>query len=127
MKRPVVTIDSLNLTACDLIKIDCDGPELAILQGAEATIARCRPVIYCENDKPEKYPDLMPWLIRHEYRLYQHYAPLYDEDNFRKNKVNVFGNIVSAMLLCVPQERKDVHPLEWGIAGLSRVRQKKAS
>jgi hypothetical protein len=103
-----ISIDSLGLGTCHLIKVDVDGQELEILQGAEETIARCRPIIYVENDKPEEYPDLMPWLDRHGYRMYQHYAPLFNPHNFRSNPVNVFGGIVSAMILAVPTERKDL-------------------
>jgi FkbM family methyltransferase len=114
-----ITVDSLELKRCDLIKIDVDGQELNILKGAEETIGRCRPFLYVENDKPEQYPDLIPWIHSHDYRIYQHFAPLYNPDNFRANPVNVFGKLVSAMILCVPNERKDVHPGEWG---LSRIK-----
>ena len=113
------TVDSMGLTWLNLLKIDVDGQELEILQGAEETIARYRPLIYVENDKPESYPDLLPWLQRHGYRLYQHAAPLYNENNARGYRVNVLGSLVSAMLLCVPNERHDLHPGEWG---LQRIR-----
>lgn len=102
------SLDHWNIERCDLIKIDVDGQELEILQGAEQTIARCRPVLYVENDKPERYPDLLPWILARGYRIYQHMAPLYNPDNFRGNKVNVFGGLVSAMVLCIPNERKDL-------------------
>ncbi len=88
-----------------LIKIDVDGQELEILQGAERTIERARPFLYVENDKPASYPDLIPWIQRHGYRIHQHFAPLYNPKNFRGNAVNVFGKVVSAMLFCVPEER----------------------
>jgi FkbM family methyltransferase len=120
-----VTIDSLPLMDCRLIKIDVDGQELEILQGAEQTIAKYRPLLYVENDKPNAYPDLGDWLDQHGYRLYQHYAPLYNPQNVRSNPVNVFGGTVSAMILGVPTERKDLHPVEWNL-GLSRIRVKKA-
>ena len=100
-----ITVDSLALPRLDLLKIDVDGQELEILQGAEETVARTRPLIYVENDKPARYPDLLPWLIRHGYKVWQHFAPLYNPENFAGYKANVFGKIVSAMLLCVPQER----------------------
>lgn len=114
-----ITVDSLNLERLDLVKIDVDGQEHEILKGADETIARCRPLIYVEYDKPEKYPDMLPWLIERGYRLYQHMAPLYSQNNFRGNKVNVFGGIVSAMILAVPSERKGMHPTEWGLSKLA--------
>lgn len=53
---PVMTIDSLNLETCDFIQLDVEGYEWHALKGAEATIARCRPVIQVElRDFTEKY------------------------------------------------------------------------
>jgi hypothetical protein len=105
----------------DFIKIDTDGSEMAVLRGAKDTIMRCRPVLYVEFDRPEQYPDMLPWLDAHGYRIYMHNARLFNPQNFAKNHVNVFGNLVSKMLLCIPQERKD-RPGEWGIDGISRVK-----
>jgi FkbM family methyltransferase len=45
---PVTTIDSLGLDRCDLIKIDVEGSQLAVLDGATATLARCRPLVWVE-------------------------------------------------------------------------------
>jgi len=107
----------------DFLKLDCEGSELAVLQGAEQTIARCRPLLYVENDRADKSEALVSWIHAHGYRMYQHHAPLYNPENFRGNKVNVFGNIVSAMLFCVPNERKDLRPTEWGMERVRVVRQ----
>ncbi len=98
-----------------LIKIDVDGQEHDILKGAEKTIERCRPLLYVEYDKIECYPDMIPWIQARGYRIYQHVAPLFNPANFAGNPVNVFGSLVSSMLLCVPQERKDLRPSEWGL------------
>jgi hypothetical protein len=104
--------------------VDVDGQELDILRGAEQAIARHRPILYVENDKPEDYPDLVPWLHQHNYRLYQHHAPLYNPQNFRGNPVNVFGGIVSAMILAIPQERHELR-IDTIPAPLTRMRWKK--
>ena len=46
---PVITIDSLNLPACDLIALDVEGAELIALQGAEATVKAFKPTIITED------------------------------------------------------------------------------
>lgn len=111
------SIDSLSLSSCALVKVDVDGPEHEILKGAEKTIDRFRPVIYVEYDKPDEYPEMLDWLLAKGYRIYQHNAPLFNPKNFRGNPVNVFGKIVSVMMLCIPDERKDMR-----FPGLARVR-----
>jgi FkbM family methyltransferase len=102
------TLDCFQLQCLDFLKADCEGHELDVLKGAEQTIARCRPLIYVENDREGSTQALGLWLTEHNYRLYQHHIPLYNPNNFRNNPVNVFGGIVSAMILAVPTERKDL-------------------
>ncbi len=46
-----LTIDSLGLSRLDFLKIDVEGMELEVLQGASATLAACRPVIVAEHIK----------------------------------------------------------------------------
>lgn len=48
---PVIAVDDLQLEACDLLKVDVEGYEDQVLRGAEATIAKHRPVIVMETDK----------------------------------------------------------------------------
>jgi len=53
---PLVTIDSLALPSCHLIKVDVEGMELDVLEGASSTLRQFRPLLYVENDQPEKSP-----------------------------------------------------------------------
>lgn len=46
---PMVTLDSLELTNVDLIKLDCEGFEENVLRGAIATINAWRPVVIVEQ------------------------------------------------------------------------------
>ena len=46
------TLDSFKLRRIDFLKIDCEGYELFVLQGAAQTLLRCKPVIIVEQ-KPE--------------------------------------------------------------------------
>lgn len=72
---PMHTLDSFDLQEVDLVKIDAEGFELFILRGAEATIARWKPVI-CVEQKPGhavKYglgdTDAVPFLKSLGYRV----------------------------------------------------------
>lgn len=46
---PMLTVDSLNLNACDFIQFDLEGYELYALMGAVNTIRQFKPVISCER------------------------------------------------------------------------------
>lgn len=46
----MVTIDCLNLTECDLIKIDVEGCEKMVIAGATNTIKKYKPVIFYESN-----------------------------------------------------------------------------
>jgi Methyltransferase FkbM domain len=50
----MVTLDSLNLSRCDLIKIDVEGMELKVLEGASVTIRQHHPIIHAEFIKTDK-------------------------------------------------------------------------
>jgi len=96
---PVMTVDSLRLPACQMLKIDVEGMEGEVIAGADETIRRCRPVIYVENDRVEKSAALIGQLLGLDYRLYWHLPPLYNPQNYFAAAENVFGTIVSANML----------------------------
>ena len=45
-----VTVDSLGLETCGLLKLDLEGAEYDALLGATATVQRCKPVLIVELD-----------------------------------------------------------------------------
>ena len=47
---PVITIDSMQLDACDFIKLDCEGDEVAALHGATETIKKFKPTMCIESN-----------------------------------------------------------------------------
>lgn len=66
---PAITLDSLNLARLDFIKIDVEGMELEVLQGASASIDRHRPILVIETIKSDK-AKLDAWLTQRDYRIF---------------------------------------------------------
>lgn len=54
IRIPVRTLDSFDLGAVDLIKIDTEGYELPVLRGGRKTIGREKPQLYIEIHMPEQ-------------------------------------------------------------------------
>lgn len=110
---PATTIDALEVPRCRLLKIDVEGMETAVIEGARATIARCRPVLYVENDREQHAAALIALLRSLGYRLWWHCPPLFNPQNFNAAGDDIFGNIVSRNMLCLPEEhRADMHGFE---------------
>lgn len=99
----LVSIDSLKLPHCAFIKIDAEGQEPAVIAGAGETIARCKPVLYVENDRRHQSPDLIRQLLDLDYVLYWHLPPLFVPDNFYGNRTNLWPGTVSIDMLCMPK------------------------
>ena len=130
---PVERIDDLELPRLDLIKADVEGMEAAVLRGAAATIARCRPLLYVENDRVDRSSELIRTIRAMGYRLWWHLPTLFGPENFRANPENVFGSTASANMLCLPEEVRMEGWLEpvlsdedTGYAALARIRAAKA-
>jgi FkbM family methyltransferase len=100
---PLVRLDDLRLSRCKLLKVDVEGMELAVLQGAAATIRAIRPVLYVENDRPASSAALVKFIDSLGYDAYWHRPPLFNPNNFFGNAQNVFPNIVSINMVCVPK------------------------
>jgi|AP12_2_1047962.scaffolds.fasta_scaffold23849_1 FkbM family methyltransferase len=114
---PVMTIDALALERCDFIKIDVEGMEQAVIGGARSTLERLAPTLYVENDRREHAQALVDLLKSLGYALFWHLPPYYNPDNFNGIAENVFGDIMSRNMLCVPVG----HPLPSAAAGLAAI------
>jgi FkbM family methyltransferase len=88
------------------IKIDVEGYEREVLEGAKTIIMKDRPLLYVENDREEKSAELVGWLLDHGYRCFWHRSPLFYPGNFRGQSTNIFGNIHSHNMVCFPEETK---------------------
>jgi FkbM family methyltransferase len=51
LQIPMIALDSLNLQRLDLLKVDVEGMEMEVLEGAVETIKRCQPQVFIETLK----------------------------------------------------------------------------
>lgn len=113
---PLVRLDDLVPAATvGFLKVDVEGQELAVLEGAAGLIDRSRPVLYVENDRVESSPALIAWLLARHYELWWHVPPLFNPANFYGVAENLYGDIHSYNMLCLPEA--NVHLLH----GMARI------
>ncbi len=101
---PVVSIDQLQLSRCEFIKIDVEGMEEQVVRGARETLERLKPLLYVENDREEKSASLIRCLQENGYKLYWHTPRMFNPGNFLGNAINEFGDIVSHNMLCIHRD-----------------------
>ncbi len=86
-----ITINSLALSACALIKIDAEGMEDAVLRGALLTLQRCAPVVYAECNSLSAGLSTLAVLNGAGYRVLAHVVQAFNPDNFRGASDNIFN------------------------------------
>jgi FkbM family methyltransferase len=106
--RPVRKVrldDDLSLDRLNLLKIDVEGMELEVLQGAIRLIGITQPLLYLENDRLEKSEALIRHVAALDYRMYWHLPPLHNKRNFFGLTDNLFPGTISINMLCIPRRR----------------------
>ena len=88
-----------------LIKIDVEGHELQVLQGAQTLLDRDHPILYLENDRIEHSETLIRWLFTQDYRLWWHITPAFNPRNYLQNPENIYPNIVSPNMIALHPSR----------------------
>jgi hypothetical protein len=70
-------------------------------------LGRCRygPLLYVENDRAEKVASLINCIAAMGYRMYWHFPPYFNPENFHGRADNLFDKLASRNMLCVPDER----------------------
>ena len=63
-----------------------------------------KPIIYVENDRVEYSKNLIELLWSLDYKLYWHLPKLYNENNYFKDKENIFPNLVSVNMFCTHKD-----------------------
>lgn len=104
---PVIAIDGLGLTKCSVIKIDAEGMESVVIQGAADTIRLLAPVIYAECNSVAEGLKSLRQLKQLGYEVRLHVVDAFAPDNFFQAKENIFGPARETALVGVPSHQID--------------------
>jgi len=103
-KINITTLDAYGLDRLDFMKIDVEGMEIAVLNGAKETVGRCRPVIFAECNSLESGVLIVRWAQKENYQSYGVLSAAYNQHNFAGNTENIFGEAQETGLLLIPAE-----------------------
>ncbi|UYO00446.1 MAG: FkbM family methyltransferase [Devosia sp.] len=108
-KVAVRTVDRLGLKHCHLIKIDVEGFEREVLQGAADLIAQKQPAIWFENNVEEHDLALTSWFVERGYSLHWHFDGRFNPNNFRAVRRNIFETVKmpSINMLALPVDGRE--------------------
>jgi FkbM family methyltransferase len=101
----ITSLDAFELDRLDIIKIDVEGMEFAVLNGAKETVRQCRPVIFAECNSLEASMPIIKWAQVENYQVYGVLSAAYNQHNFAGNAENIFGAAQEIGLLFIPSER----------------------
>jgi len=85
-----ICIDDMRLEKVKLIKIDVEGMEAEVLEGAKDTIRRCKPYVYLEMF--DYCEHIVNFFREIGYNGIQHSPPLFNGENRAGKTENVFVN-----------------------------------
>lgn len=96
------TLDHFHIPRCNVLKIDVYGMEFSVLQGAIATLERCRPIVYLTCGSVETavrtYQSLQDSF---PLRMFVHQSPLFNPANHRSKAESIFGGACETAILAV--------------------------
>jgi FkbM family methyltransferase len=103
-----ISIDSLGLSSCQLIKIDVEGMELAVLEGATQTLDRCRPIVFSECLSIESGWACLRFMSSIGYVALLRLTPAHNPRNVAREAHDIFNGAKEAALVYVPADHGTV-------------------
>ncbi len=113
---PLLKIDAIQeIQKIDFLKIDVEGFEPQVLEGARSAIQKFRPIVFIESRNREDHTlAINSFFGSLGYTTWHYNTLIYNPENFRSHTENIFGREASFDLLCLPQEKVEVEGLVAG-------------
>lgn len=98
------SVDGLQLSRLDWLKISGGANALRLLEGAERTLWMLRPSLLADARESSDLEALRHLLSLHGYRCWRHVSSLYDPANFNRRESDIFAGRQWPALLAIPEE-----------------------
>jgi FkbM family methyltransferase len=100
-----MALDNVECPSLDLIKIDVEGWEPEVIQGAAETIRKHQPLIYAECHPTVHSQNLIKLIQSFDYDVYLHCTASFNPNNFKKNAENIHGDYRETNIFCTPRSK----------------------
>lgn len=88
----VTALDNIKgFPSVDFIKIDVEGMEPEVLEGAGGTISYYKPHLLIEMQERSNYQTVFDFLSKHQYNVYWYPVATYNPRNHKSNAEDIFG------------------------------------
>jgi FkbM family methyltransferase len=87
------TLDSLNIQKMDLLKIDVEGHEMELLEGAAATLRKCKPIFIQieihnrKKDRKDKVNTILKKYLNDEYTVSHNFYKFHGDFFFKRKNI----------------------------------------
>ncbi|UVL38917.1 FkbM family methyltransferase [Pseudomonas sp. B21-040] len=95
----ISTVDSLGVSTVDFIKLDVEGMERRVLEGAIKVIEKDQPLIFCECNSLFSGYEIFEFCQSLNYRVFGMLSAAYNPNNFNGVSNNIFGSGKEVSLL----------------------------
>jgi len=103
-ESPVETVDDLQLSRLDLIKIAAQVDVTTVLAGATATLWRVRPSLFIAVEAEGALAEPARRLRDFGYRCWRMESALFSPNNFNRREDDIFSGQTALALVAVPEE-----------------------
>jgi len=99
---PLVRLDTLPFDGPDVIKIDVEGYEYAVIKGCEKMLETRRPMFYYEAHETKELKEIYEFLNQYGYNFYWSFVRNFNPNNFKKVENNIFGGTMLISIVAWP-------------------------
>lgn len=103
-EEPRDTLDDLQLTRLDGLKLNEAVNAIEVVAGADQTLWRCRPWVMVTDPDTATVPALREALLERSYRIWRSDVPLFRPGNFNRREIDEFGGATARTFFALPEE-----------------------
>ena len=118
----VTTLDNIKgFPSVDFIKIDVEGMEPDVLEGATGTVAYYKPHLFIEMQDERNYQQVFDFLAKHQYNVYWYPVATYNPRNHKGNTKDIFGPQHGVLNWFATQVTTDLTPVVDGTDTIEKM------